>query len=68
MGYQFWIVAEHGMKAGYMRNIESNPRVRVKVRHGIVGRWHTGTAEVLVDDDPLERQKWLGRHLPSSSL
>jgi deazaflavin-dependent oxidoreductase (nitroreductase family) len=21
VGYQFWIVAEHGMKAGYVRNI-----------------------------------------------
>ena len=66
MGYQFWIVAEHGIKAGYVRNIESNPRVRVKLRHGILGRWHSGTAEVLANDDPLERQTWLGRRLPAS--
>src|SRR5712691_129577 len=28
IGQQFWIVAEHGMKAGYVRNVASNPRVR----------------------------------------
>jgi len=66
VGYQFWIVAEHGMKAGYVRNIERNARVRVKLRHGILGRWHAGEAEVLANDDPRERQKWLGRRLPSS--
>ena len=53
------------MKAGYVRNIERNSRVRLKVRHGILGRY-AGTAEVLANDDPLERQKWLGRRLPSS--
>jgi len=66
VGYQFWIVAEHGMNAGYARNIAQNPHVRVKLRHGILGRWHSGTAEVLANDDPLERQKWLGRRLPAS--
>jgi len=24
VGYQFWIVAEHGIKAGYVRNIADN--------------------------------------------
>src|SRR5580700_10362481 len=28
IGNQFWLVAEHGMKAGYVRNIERDPRVR----------------------------------------
>jgi hypothetical protein len=27
-------VAEHGMKAGYVRNIEHDPHVRVKLREG----------------------------------
>src|SRR6266852_7894369 len=31
VGNQFWIVAEHGMKAGYVRNIAHNPRVRLKL-------------------------------------
>jgi hypothetical protein len=26
IGYQFWLVAEHGTKAGYVRNIAANPR------------------------------------------
>jgi deazaflavin-dependent oxidoreductase (nitroreductase family) len=51
----FWIVAEHGRKAGYVRNIAADPRVRVFVR----GRWRTGTAHALPDDDPLERQRSL---------
>ena len=34
VGRQFWIVTEHGMKAGYVRNIASNPRVRLKLREG----------------------------------
>jgi hypothetical protein len=28
IGSQFWIVAEHGKKAGYILNIERNPRER----------------------------------------
>jgi deazaflavin-dependent oxidoreductase (nitroreductase family) len=67
VGNEFWIVAEHGLKARYVRNIASNPRVRLKLRHGILARWHTGTANVLPDDDPRERQRWLARQLPSSA-
>jgi len=58
-GDTFWIVAEHGRRAAYVRNIEANPQVRVKVR----GRWHTGTAHLLPDDDPRERQRKLGTKL-----
>ena len=65
-GRQFWIVAEHGLKAGYVRNIASNPRVRLKLREGFCARWHTGTAHVLSGDDPRERQWWLAGQLPSS--
>ena len=66
VGGQFWIVAEHGKRAGYVRNIESNPQVRVKFRRGLRARWYDGTAHLLSDDDPRERQRWLGRQLPSS--
>src|ERR1700674_192011 len=66
VGYQFWLVAEHGMKAGYIRNIVHDPRVRLKLREGIHARWHTGTAQVLPDDDARERQRWLIGQLPSS--
>jgi deazaflavin-dependent oxidoreductase (nitroreductase family) len=58
-GSEFWIVTEHGYHADYVRNIQQDPRVRVKV-----GReWHSGTAHVLPDDDPRERMRMLGRPL-----
>ena len=68
VGKQFWIVAEHGQKAGYVRNIAGDPRVRLKLREGPRARWHTGTAHLLPDDDPLERQRWLASQLPGSAL
>ena len=67
IGAQFWIVAEHGMKAGYVRNIAHNPRVRLKLRDGIRARWHSGTAHLLPDDDPRERQRWLAGQVPGSA-
>jgi deazaflavin-dependent oxidoreductase (nitroreductase family) len=67
IGNQFWLVAEHGSKAGYVRNITHNPRVRVKLREGLRTRWHAGTAHLLTDDDPRERQRWLASHVPGSS-
>jgi deazaflavin-dependent oxidoreductase (nitroreductase family) len=56
-GDTFWIVSEHGRKANYVRNMEADPRVRVRVK----GRWRAGTAHALPDDDPAARQKQLGR-------
>jgi len=67
VGDQFWLVAEHGMKAGYVRNIEHDPHVRLKLREGMRYQWHTGTAHLLADDDPRERQRWLATNLPSSA-
>lgn len=63
---RLWIVAEHGMEAGYVRNIVDNPRVRVKLRQGLRARWRTGRANLLPDDDPRERQRWLARQRPAS--
>jgi hypothetical protein len=51
------------MQAGYVRNLVRHPRVRVKLRKGFGARWHTGTAHVLPDDDPRERQRWLASQL-----
>jgi deazaflavin-dependent oxidoreductase (nitroreductase family) len=51
LGTTFWLVSEHGRGAGYVRNIEANPRVRVKIGR----RWRAGTARVLADDDPYAR-------------
>lgn len=60
----FWIVTEHGYAADYVKNIQANPRVRVNVG----GRWHTGTAQILPDDDPLARLRWLRRPVNDSML
>lgn len=62
-GETVWIVSEHGARAGYIRNLRANPRVRVKVREGLRVRWRTGEAHVLPDDDPHARQRkmWRGR-------
>ncbi|MFL5868972.1 MAG: nitroreductase/quinone reductase family protein [Thermoleophilaceae bacterium] len=59
-----WIVAEHGRRAGYVRNISVNPRVRVKIGR----RWRTGTAQALPDDDPRERQRRIPNKLNSASV
>ena len=67
LGGQFWLVAEHGMQAGYVRNIASNPRVRLKLRDGLRNRWYTGTAHLLPDDDPRERQRWLAGQVRGSA-
>lgn len=48
-------------------NIASSPRVRLKLRHGILARWHTGTAHLLADDDPQERQRWLASQVRGSA-
>jgi deazaflavin-dependent oxidoreductase (nitroreductase family) len=64
----FWIVAEHGRKAGYVRNMEHDPRVRIKIRDGLKYSWREGTAYVLPDDDTRERQRKLGKGHPGRWL
>jgi deazaflavin-dependent oxidoreductase (nitroreductase family) len=59
VGWQFWVIAEHGTDAGYVRNLRANPRVRVGLRQGWRMVWRTGTAHLLIDDDPYARQRWL---------
>jgi deazaflavin-dependent oxidoreductase (nitroreductase family) len=53
----FWLVSEFGERSQYVRNIKADPRVRVRIR----GRWHTGTAHLLPDDDPVARLRRLPR-------
>jgi deazaflavin-dependent oxidoreductase (nitroreductase family) len=57
MGDEFWVIAEHGHRAGYVRNLVRDPRVRVRMRTGLRYRWYDGLAEVRPDDDPLARQR-----------
>jgi deazaflavin-dependent oxidoreductase (nitroreductase family) len=58
-GDTLWVVAEHGRRASYVRNLEADPRVRMKIGR----RWRTGTATVLPDDDPRARLDRIGRRV-----
>jgi deazaflavin-dependent oxidoreductase (nitroreductase family) len=60
----FWIVAEHGRRASYVRNIEANPRVRVRIGR----RWRRGTAQLVPDDDPRERLRYIASRRPIARL
>lgn len=42
-----WVVAEHGRHAGYVRNLEARPEVRVRVSR----QWLEARATVLDNDD-----------------
>ncbi|MER6034920.1 MULTISPECIES: nitroreductase/quinone reductase family protein [unclassified Streptomyces] len=57
VGDSFWIVSEFGHKSQYVRNIQADPRVRVR----FAGRWHHGTAHLLPDDDAVARLRSLPR-------
>ena len=50
-GADIWIIAEQGRHAGWVRNLESNPAVRVRHR----ARWRRARGSVLDGDDPRER-------------
>ncbi|MBF6333714.1 nitroreductase/quinone reductase family protein [Nocardia transvalensis] len=53
----FWMVSDHGLASSYVRNIATNPRVRLQIR----SRWHSGTAHLLPSDDPYARLRLLPR-------
>lgn len=54
-GDTFWLVAAHGRQADFVRNIESEARVRVKVE----GLWRAGTAVPMPGDDTVARSRTL---------
>ncbi|MDJ0461933.1 nitroreductase/quinone reductase family protein [Streptomyces sp. H27-C3] len=57
IGNEFWFVSEYGDKSHYVRNLQADPQVRVRIN----GRWHTGTAHPLPQDDARARLKTLPR-------
>ena len=63
-GHTLWVVAEHGRRAAYVRNIEAHPRVRVRIGR----RWLSGTAQVLADDDWRERQRRMPNKVNSAAV
>ncbi len=60
-GDTFWVVTQRGRRSDYVRNIQANPRVRVKVRRGARTEWLAGTAHIVDADDPRERQRIIAR-------
>lgn len=52
-----WVVAEQGRHAAYVRNIEANPAVRLRLRR----RWRQATAYIVDGDDPVARLAMFGR-------
>jgi deazaflavin-dependent oxidoreductase (nitroreductase family) len=60
-GDTFWLVAQRGHRADWVQNIAANPRVRVKFRSGSGVGWRAGTAYILDEDDPRERQRLLAQ-------
>jgi deazaflavin-dependent oxidoreductase (nitroreductase family) len=64
VGDTLWVIAEHGRKAAYVRNIEAEPRVRVRVGRA----WRSGTAHVLPDDDWRERQRRIPNRANSAAV
>lgn len=55
VGNEFWFVSEFGDKSHYIRNIQADPKVRLRLR----GSWHHGTAVLLPEDDARERMQML---------
>jgi len=51
------MVSDHGPASNYVRNIQADPRVRLQVR----GKWYSGLAVVVPDDDARQRLKHLPR-------
>lgn len=59
-GETFWLVSQRGRDADWVKNIQADPRVRVKVRTRSGVGWRAGTAYILDDDDPRERLRRMG--------
>jgi deazaflavin-dependent oxidoreductase (nitroreductase family) len=59
-----WVVAEHGHHAGYVRNLDADPAVRVRIaRH-----WRPARAQILDDDDPQSRLDTFGSRSAAAAV
>jgi deazaflavin-dependent oxidoreductase (nitroreductase family) len=63
-GDTVWIVSEHGRRADYVRNIEKDPNVRVKIR----ARWHRGQARVAPEEDPKQHLRNQSNKLSAATV
>jgi deazaflavin-dependent oxidoreductase (nitroreductase family) len=66
-GNAFWLVAQRGRGADWVRNIEADPRVRIRTS-GWGASWRTGTAHILDGDDAEERRRIMSRSRPTRRL
>jgi deazaflavin-dependent oxidoreductase (nitroreductase family) len=63
-GETLWLIAQHGRHAGWVRNFEASPSVRVRLGR----RWLAGTAELLPDDDVKARIRMFARTAVGRSM
>lgn len=63
-GDTVWLVSEHGRRAGYVRNLEAEPRVRLLFG----GRWRRGRAVVVPEDDAAARLESVGTTLSRATV
>jgi deazaflavin-dependent oxidoreductase (nitroreductase family) len=63
-GDVFWVVTEHGWASDYVKNIQADPGVRVKVGR----RWYEGTARILPGEDPAAKLRELRRPVNDALL
>lgn len=61
IGDTFWLIAEHGRRAGYVNNLRADPRVRLKLRGpGLRMVRMDGIAQIRDDLDPVLVQRHIG--------
>jgi hypothetical protein len=63
------VIVGLGGDAQYVRNLEADPRARVRarpgrLRDGLAAPWRAGTAHPMPDDDARARHRRLGRGRP----
>jgi deazaflavin-dependent oxidoreductase (nitroreductase family) len=59
-----WIVAEQGRHAGYVRNLDAEPAVRVRIGR----RWRPARARIVDDDDAHARLDAFGSHSHAAAV
>jgi deazaflavin-dependent oxidoreductase (nitroreductase family) len=63
-GQTLWIIAQHGGHAGWVRNLQDQPRIRARL-----GRtWHDGHAALVPDDDVRARAQTFARNPVARTL
>src|SRR4051812_49970443 len=68
VGDTFWLIAEGGRSADWVRNIEADGRVRVKPRSRPPAPWRAGTPHRLPHHDPHQPQRILTQGDPARPL